>query len=91
MTGSVSGVLSKSLPALMIAAGASLNDYGNLDADLPSLIASAMAGHGSSITLDADLPALIMQIMASGGFAGGPESVASNASRFTDYVLRHVR
>lgn len=91
MTGSVSASLAKSLPALMIAAGASLNDYGNLDADLPSLIASAMAGHGSSMSLDADLPALIMQIMASGGFAGGPASVASNASRFADYVLRHVR
>lgn len=91
MSGTNAGTLSKSLPALMIAAGASLNDYGILDVDLPGLIASAMAGHGSSMSLDAELPALLMQIMASGGFSGGPASVASNASRFTDYILRHVR
>jgi len=92
MNGRVAGNLSKSMPALMISATASANEYGTLAASLPSLILSAGTGHGASMTLDAEIATLIMQILASGASAGtGSASSASNASRFTDYVLRYVR
>lgn len=92
MNGRVAGNLSESMPAFKITATGLPNEYGTLAASLPSLLLSAGAGHGASMTLDAEIATLIMQILASGASAGtGSASSASNASRFTDYVLRHVR
>jgi hypothetical protein len=52
---------------------------------------SSGTGYGASMTLDAEIATLIMQLAGSGSTGTGSGSTASNASRFTDYVLRHVR
>ena len=91
MNGRVAGNLSEMLSALKITAEGRPNEYGALAASLPSLLLSSGTGHGSSMTLNAKISTLIMQIAGSGSTGTGSGSTASNASRFTDYVLRYVR
>lgn len=91
MNGRVAGNLSEMLSAFRITAAGRPNEYGTLSASLPSLLLSAGTGHGASMTLDAEIATLIMQIAGSGAAGTGSGSTASNASRFTDYVLRYVR
>ena len=91
MNGRVAGNLSEMLSALKITAEGRPNEYGTLSASLPSLLLSAGTGHGASMTLNAKIATLIMQLAGSGAAGNGSGSTASNASRFTDYVLRYVR
>jgi hypothetical protein len=92
MTEHVTANFSSSLPALMISATGISEEYGILDATIPALLMASGTGYGSTMTLDAKISTLLSQMRGSGSSYGtGSGSIASNASRFTDYVLRHVR
>lgn len=92
MTEHVTANLSGSIPALMISATALAEEYGILDANMPALILSSGTGYGSSMLLDAKISTLLSQMRGSGSSDGtGSVPSASNASRFTSYVLRYSR
>lgn len=90
MTGTNSGSVDKSIPALTLSASASPNDYGTADFEIPCPIISATA-HQSTINLDVMMSALVLQTIASGMAIDGLSATLTNTSRFTNYVLRHVR
>lgn len=86
------GSLDKYLPGIRLSASFLAGQSGWVDADLPTLrLLVAATAHQSSMSLDGNIQPVIPGTVIGGGSMSGPPPTMTNASRFTDLVLRYSR
>ena len=90
-SGTTTATLDKDIPGLKITASAISGASATLEANLPVVVMEYDEGSltGDSMSLDVDLPAIVAALGT--GSIPGLSGTLTADSRWTDYVMRHVR